>query len=136
MRGYIWAATGIPPKCKLSKWEKQECVAEAGRFIDEFYRPEFIKPPPDDPEWNYVIDFRAAFSGSYLRFYAKYACPSPRAISPEFEVPFARLGCFARDRWSLWARRHNDQWMCIQPMPTSLRECFDAMRDNPWFHFS
>jgi hypothetical protein len=110
-------------------------VAEAERFIAEFYRPDFIKPPPKNPKWNYVIGFRAAFSGSYLRFYVTYACPGPKARSPTFELPFARQGCFDRDRWTLWARRHNDQWMCIDPSPSPLAECFGAMRANPWFHF-
>ena len=49
-------------------------------------------------KFNHVVDFRAAFSGSYLRFFAKYACPGSRALSPFFEHPFARLGCFGRDR--------------------------------------
>lgn len=112
---YIWAPSEIPPKCKLQRWEKEQCVAEAEKFI--------------------VVDFRAAFSGSYLRFFAKYACPGSHALSPFFEHPFARLGCFGRDRWNLWARRHNDQWICIERRLQTLRECFQSMRENPWFHF-
>src|SRR4029077_19398395 len=30
---------------------------------------------PKNYKFNHVVDFRAAFSGSYLRFFAKYACP-------------------------------------------------------------
>src|ERR1700736_5398591 len=93
----------------------------------------FAEPILD--ELNQVVDFRAAFSGSYLRFYAKYACPSSHALSPFFEHPFARLGCFGRDRWNLWARRHNDQWICIERRFQTLRECFQSMRENSWFHF-
>jgi hypothetical protein len=70
-----------------------------------------------------------------LPFYAKYACPGSHALSPFFEHPFARLGCFGRDRWNLWARRHNDQWICIELRFQTLRECFQSMRENPWFHF-
>ena len=98
---YIWAPSEIPPKCKLQRLEKERCVAEAEKFIAEFYRHEFIKPAPKNYQFNHIVDFRADFSGSYLRFYAKYACPGPRALSPSFEHPFARLGCFGRDRWNL-----------------------------------
>ena len=132
---YIWTFSGIPPKCKLKKWEKERWVAEAEKFIAEFYRPTFVKPPAKGYEFNYVVDFRVVFSGSYLRFYAKFACPGPNALSPFFEHAFARLGYFDRDRWNLWARRHNDEWICIEPQPKALRECFDSMRENPWFHF-
>ena len=132
---YIWAPSEIPPKCKLQRLEKERCVAEAEKFIAEFYRHEFIKPAPKNHQFNHIVDFRADFSGSYLRFYAKYACPGPRALSPSFEHPFARLGCFGRDRWNLWARRHNDQWICIERQLQTLAECFESMRENPWFHF-
>src|SRR5208283_5002702 len=71
----------------------------------------------------------------YLRFFAKYACPGSHAVSPFFEHPFARLGCFGRDRWNLWTRRHNDEWICIERRLQTLRECFQSMRENPWFHF-
>ena len=132
---YIWTPSKIPPKCILRRLEKEQCVAEAEKFIAEFYRHKFIKPAPKDYELNHVVDFRAAFSGSYLRFYAKYACPGSHALSPFFEHPFARLGCFARDRWNLWARRHNDEWICIENQLQTLAKCFQSMRENPWFHF-
>jgi hypothetical protein len=132
---YIWSPSKIPPKCKLQTWEKEQCVAEAQKFIAEFYRHKFIKPTPKDYKFNHVVDFRVAFGGSYLRFYAKYACPGPHALSPFFEHAFARLGCFGGDRWNLWARRHNDQWMCIEQGIQTLQECLQSMRENPWFHF-
>jgi hypothetical protein len=115
--------------------EKEQCVAEAEKFIAEFYRHKFIKPTPKNYKFNHVVDFQAAFSRSYLRFFAKYACPGSHALSPFFEHPFARLGCFGRDRWNLWARRHNDEWICIKRRLQTLRECFQSMRENPWFHF-
>jgi hypothetical protein len=108
--------------------EKERCVAEAEKFIAEFYRHKFIKPAPKNYQFNHIVDFRADFSGSYLRFYAKYACLGPRALSPSFEHPFARLGCFARDRWNLWARRHNDRWICIERQLQTLPECFKSLK--------
>src|ERR1700680_2605947 len=43
---YIWATSKIPPKCKLQRWETEQCVADAEKFIAEFYRHKFIKPAP------------------------------------------------------------------------------------------
>jgi hypothetical protein len=39
----IWAPSKIPPKCKLQRLEKEQCVADAEKFIAEFYRHKFIK---------------------------------------------------------------------------------------------
>lgn len=135
MSQWIWVKSDIPPKCKLSKWEKQERVAKAQEFIRTFYRPQFVKPPPPNPVGNYVVDFDACWRGSYLRFTAKYACPGSHALAPFFEHPFARLGYFGgRDRYNLWARRHNDQWIVIAEDLT-LDGGFAEMRENPWFQF-
>lgn len=131
---WIWARSAIPPKCKLTKWEKQVRVAEAEEFVRTFYRAEFLPPPPPNPQFNYIVGFSVCWHGSYLRFIAKYACPGPNALTPFFEVPFARLGCFDSDRYNLWARRHNDQWMVLAEDLT-LRDAFAEMRTNPWFRF-
>jgi hypothetical protein len=132
-REWTWAPTNIPPKCKLSKWQKQSLQADADQFVAEFYRPAFIKPPPKDPRFNYIVDFSTKWRGPYLQFIARYACPGPNALSPFFEIAFARLGYFGPDFWSLWARRHNDQWIVFGSR-LSLKECFEEMRTNPWFH--
>ena len=131
---WIWVRTGIPPKCKLSKWRKEALKASADEFVKDFYKATFIQPPPEDQRFNYIVDFSTKWRGPYLQFIARYACPGPNAISPFFNVAFARLGCFRDDAWSLWARRHNDQWMAIGHQMT-LEECLAEMRANPWFQF-
>jgi hypothetical protein len=37
-RNYVWMPTEIPPKCKLSKWQKQSLQGEADQFVAEFYK--------------------------------------------------------------------------------------------------
>ncbi len=133
-RNYVWGSSDTPPKCTLDRWAKQALVARAEAFIAEFYRPTFLKPPPAEPRFNYIVDFSARWHGAYLLFTAKYACPGPNALSPGFETNFARLGYFARDRFNLWARRHNDQWMVLA-RDLTLDAAFVEMRANPWFHF-
>ena len=130
-RNYVWMPTGIPPQCKLSKWQKQSLQHEADQFVAAFYKPT-LKPPPDDPHFNYIVDYSTKWHGAYLQFIAKYACPGPNALSPFFECIFGRLGYFRPDSWNIWARRHNDQWMLLGDGMT-LPECFEEMRTNPWF---
>ena len=131
-REYVWMQTGIPPKCKLSPWEKQRLKALADQFVENFYQPALVKPPPE-PRFNYVVEVHTKWHGAYLQFVKKFACPGPNARSPFFETAFARLGYFRPDAWSLWARRHNDQWMALGHQMT-MEECFQEMRSNPWFH--
>ena len=131
---WIWIKSPIPPKCKLDKWQKDALVAKAEEFVRAFYLPTFVKPPPPKPKFNYVVDFSVRWHGSYLRFTAKYACTFPDAVSPFFEHNFARLGYFGPDRFNLWARRHNEEWIVLGDELT-LQDCFDEMRTNPWFHF-
>ncbi|MDO8538844.1 MAG: hypothetical protein Q7S40_00275 [Opitutaceae bacterium] len=133
-RQWIWVKTGIPPKCKLTRWQKQPLVAEAEEFLRTFYRQQFLPPPSANRKFNYVTDFSVCWHGSYLRFTARYACPSPDAFAPFFDHHFARLGYFDSDRYNLWTRRHNNEWIVIAEDLT-LHECFAEMRDNPWFHF-
>src|SRR5207249_1554382 len=54
---WAWMRTGIPPKCKLTKWRKESLKARADEFVNDFYEPTFVKPPPKDPRFNYVVDF-------------------------------------------------------------------------------
>jgi hypothetical protein len=134
-RHYVWMKSDTPPKCKLSKWEKASRVAEAEKLLATFYRPRFVQPPPTSHSFNYIVGFSANWHGAYLRFIVRYACPGPTAISPFFEIPFARLGYFGgRDCYNLWARRHNDQWLVLAEDLT-LPAAFEEMRTNPWFQF-
>ena len=124
-----------PPKCNLTKREKASRVAEAEKLLATFYRPRFVRPPPEDQRFNYIVGFSANWHGAYLRFIVRYACPGPTALSPFFELPFARLGYFGgRDCYNLWARRHNDQWIVLAEELT-LPAAFEEMRTNPWFQF-
>lgn len=133
-RQWIWVQSDTPPKCKLGPWEKRSLVGQAESFIQTFYRPTFVKPPTKNGQFNYAVDFSARWHGSCLLFTAKYACPGPDALTPFFEHNFARLGYFDRDRYNLWVRRHNDQWLVIA-RDLTLDACFAEMRTNPWFHF-
>jgi hypothetical protein len=130
----VWMLTNTPPKCKLSTFQKEEIKAKAQKFLDEVFKAVVIRPAPADAQFNYMVDVSVKWHGAYLIFMTKYACPAPNAFSPFFEVPLARFGYFSRDKWSVWARRHNDQWMDMGGMRLTLEGCFDEMLTNPWFN--
>ena len=131
---WVWVKSNTPPKCKLAKYEKQAIQAKADQFVASYYRPHFIKPPPPEPQANYIDDFSTRWHGAYFYFTARYACPGPNTISLFFDIDFARLGYFSRDNYNLWARRHNDQWMLLYEN-VALPACFERMQNDPWFQF-
>ena len=55
--------TDVPPKCKLSKWQKPSLRSEADQFVTGCYKPG-IKPPPDDLRFNYSVAFSTKWQGA------------------------------------------------------------------------
>jgi hypothetical protein len=128
---YVWAKNPRPPKLKLAQSKKDELLAQVQAFVAAHFTAH-MRPPPKNPTFNYVTGYFAKWHGPYIVIFARYACPGPNAISPSFDAPLARLGCFPGDRFSLWARRHTDEWIVIEDGIT-LNKCFEALRTNPWF---
>ncbi len=130
-RGYTWVKDPKPPKNMLSKAEKAELLQKVTSFVEEHFTAH-IQPPPKGHKFNYVTDYFAKWHGPYVIISAKYACPGPNALSPEFDAPLARLGYFPSGLFNLWARRHNDEWPVLDDGLT-LEECFERLATNPWF---
>jgi len=55
-------------------------------------------------------------------------------VTPFFERDFVRLGVVFANKWNLWARRYNDEWLCLEEDLT-LQQCFQRMRTDAWFEF-
>jgi hypothetical protein len=45
-------------------------------------------PPPENRQFNYIIDIFGKWYRSYFYFCGRYYCPGPNAISPTFETRF------------------------------------------------
>ena len=45
-----------PPPPPVPDDLKAEVERKAGALVEEFLKPQFIKPPPKDWRWNYIID--------------------------------------------------------------------------------
>ena len=133
-RGWTWMRSVTPPKCTLSRGQKQEVVAEAEELLRTLHRPQFVLPPPRNPRFNDVTDFSVRWHGGFLLFTAKYACLGPHAVAPCCLINLTRIGWFRPERGNLWARRHNDRWFIFADDLT-LEEGFATMRTHPWYHF-
>ena len=130
---YVWVRTSFSRKNTLKPWERTEAKAALDAFVAEHYRPQ-LKEPPKNSEFNYAVDLTTRWHGPYLYIRAKYACPSPLAVTPFFERDFVRLGVVFANKWNLWARRYNDEWLCLE-QDLTLQQCFQRMRTDAWFEF-
>ncbi len=121
-----------PPKPKTPKSLKVEVSERANKLVETELKPRHVKPPPKKPRFNYIIDITTRWYRNYFYFVAVYASPGPTAISPTFELKFARLEYVGEERFALSYLRHNDKWFELFP-DLSLDECLEAVRDQPHF---
>jgi hypothetical protein len=111
---------------------KAQADAKAKELVVSVLQPKFIQPPPKKPRFNHIIDVAAKWHGSSLYFVSTYASPGPTAISPSFEVKFARMTFVGDGKFSLSFMRHTGKWVVLHER-LSLAECLDAIKDDPWF---
>lgn len=124
-----------PPKPKaptVSEHFKAEVKAKADHWVETVLKPKHIQPPPADPQFNYLIDLDTKWYRQYFYVQGKYCCPFPEAVSPDFEVKFARLEYVQLDRFNLSYMRHTGQWFEVF-QGLSLQECMEEIQDNPIF---
>ena len=122
-----------PPKPRVPDAVKADMEAQARELIETVLKPAHVKPPPEDPRFNYLVDIYARWYRNYFYFCSRYCCPGPNAIAPFFEDRFARLEYVDRDRYHLAYMRYTGQWWEIY-RDLSLGECLVTVRDEP--HFS
>ncbi len=122
----------VPPKAAISNTLKSEVTTKANELIDSVLKPAHIKPPPDNPQFNYIVDIYGKWYHSYFYFCAKYCVPGPDALVPDFEAKFARLQYAGNNLFHLSFLRHTGEWVQLySDLP--LDECLTAIRDEPFF---
>ncbi len=89
---------------------KRGLSVKANALIEEYIKPEHVKPPPGDTRFNYIEDIFTKWRGRYFYFMSKYASPAPNRISPFFEVGFARLEFMGDNKFDLAYFRHTGKW--------------------------
>lgn len=132
-RRKVWMYS--PPKAKKPQVPdglKAEVSAKSQKLIAEHLKPSHVKPPPKNPDINYITELFTRWYQSYFYFGAIYACPHPDAISPTFESRFARMGYEGDGKFNLAYMRHTGQWNVIH-YDLSVDECLTAIRDEPHF---
>ena len=121
-----------PPKPKVPEDLKVEVTAQAETLIEE-WKPRFIKEPPKEYQFNYIVDLYTKWFRSYFYFCAKYACPGPTAISPFFETRFTRMEYVGGRRFNLAYMRHTGEWIEVEQGLT-VNACMEAVRRDPYYH--
>ncbi|MBC8458386.1 MAG: hypothetical protein H8D67_10370 [Deltaproteobacteria bacterium] len=111
---------------------KSEVKEKTGSLIENVLKPEYIKPPPEENDFNYIVDIFSKWHRNYFYFCSKYNCPSPNAMAPSFNSNFARLEYIGRDKFNLDYMRHTGKWLEIS-FDLSLEECLDEIEN--WPHF-
>ena len=119
-------------KHKVPESLKAHVKEKADHLILSALKPEHIKPPPKDTDFNYIVDIYSKWYHSYFYFCATYRCPSPNAISEFFESRFARLEYTGSERFSLSYMRHTGQWVELFTNLT-LDECLESIRSEPHY---
>ena len=125
------------PKPKAPSSVKAEVEKLAQELIETILKPTYIKPPPENPEFNYIVDIYSKWYRHYFYFCAKYASPGPYALSPFFESKFTRMeymgGQSGQSRFNLSFMRYTGAWVEIYS-DLSLQECLTTIRDDSFFH--
>lgn len=103
--------TWVLGKPKTVPKSVRDSVSVRGQeFVESYLKPKHIQPPPKSQEFNYLIDIFTKWRGINFYFMSKYACPSPRAITPCFEIGFARLEYMGNGNFNVSYMRHTEKW--------------------------
>lgn len=119
-------------KHKVPESIKAAVKGKADHLIQSVLKPEHIKPPLKDNDFNYIVDIFSKWHQSYFYFCATYRCPSPNAISEFFERRFARLEYTGSERFSLSYMRYTGQWIELF-IDLTIDECLESIRSEPHY---
>ena len=111
---------------------KADVEAKARHFIDSHLTPTYIKTPPKNLEFNYLVEISARWHGRFFHFVSKYARPRPNAISPFFESGFARLEYQSNGQFNLAYMRHTGKWWEVYTNLT-MEQVVNVIAEEPLF---
>ena len=120
------------PKPKVPESVKVDLKKKADTFIETVLKPEHIKEPPKDVDFNYIVDIYSKWYRHYFHFCSKYNSPIPRAIVPSFEWKFARMEYLANGKFNLSYMRHTKQWGEIF-IDLTMDDCLKEIREGMYF---
>src|ERR1700737_683814 len=70
---------------------KMEVTTKANELIDTVLNPKQAPPPPENPQFNYIIDIYGKWYHKAFYLSAEYRVAGPHPIEPSFEAKLARM---------------------------------------------
>ncbi len=120
-----------PRTLKVPEALKSEIASKAQQLVEEHLKPAHVEQP-ENPQCNYIADIYTRWNQRHFYFCATYVAPFPDAVSPAFEVPFARMGYLGSGKFKLAYMGQTGKWCKMYPS-LSIDQCLDAVRDEPHF---
>jgi hypothetical protein len=120
-----------PAKPPIPEALKAEVGAKAEHLVATL-KSTHIQPPPPDPQFNFLIDIWTKWYRGYFYFCGTYASPFQNALSPTFEVRFARMEYRGNRQFNLSYMRHTKQWHEVF-IDVPLDEALEAISTEPYF---
>lgn len=132
-RQKVWVYTGRKNLPKIPDVLKAEVTARANDLIDKYLKPTYVEIPPENPQFNYIMDIYSKWFHSSFYFCAKYCVPGPNALVLDFESRFARMRYTGNQKFDLSFMRHTGDWVEFYDNRT-LDECLNIIKADPYLH--
>ena len=120
-----------PQRAQVPEEVKSEVSFKARQLVDQQLKPAHVEQP-ENPHCNYIADIYTRWHREDFYFCATYVVFSPDAVSPAFEVPFARMGYLGNGKFNLAYMGQTGKW-CEMYRSLSIDQCLEAVRDEPRF---
>ncbi len=111
---------------------KKRVKAQCDAFVETTLKPRAVQAPPEDPQFNYIVDLYTLWYGDHFIFCARYRCVFPECESEFYEVRYTRLTYTGSDIYTLSYMRHNGKWQKVF-MGMSLENCLATIEGNSIF---
>ena len=119
-------------KTKVPDAVKDTLTEKARVVIDNIIKPNHISPPPSENDFNYLVDVYSKWYRNYFYFCSTYNCPHPNAISPSFDIKWARMEYVGKDKFNISYMRHTDKWGEIH-QEISMIDSLKAIVEESYF---
>ncbi len=111
---------------------KMEVTTKANDLIERVLKPKYIQPPPENPQFNYIVDIYGRWYHKAFYFIALYRVANPDAVESSFEAKFARMQYAGQQKFHLSYMRYTEKWVQLYTDLT-VDECMEGIRDEPYF---
>ncbi len=110
---------------------KSEISSKAQQLIEQHLKPAHVEQP-ENPQSNYIADIYTRWHREDLYFCATYVAPFPNAVSPTFEVRFAKMGYLGNRKFNLAYKGQTGRWCQMYPC-LSIDKCLEVIQHEPHF---